>query len=107
MCSGANSATPAPTTRFVARNHPLPLTERESIRIRTFLTLFAALFILIPFCFLPANFVIFVVKERASKAKHLQLVSGVHPNSYWVATYAWDLLNMTLVVVAVGRFSLF
>ena len=47
------------------RCFPLPLTKSEELRIQTFLSLFAALFVLIPFCYLPASFVIFVVKASS------------------------------------------
>lgn len=32
------------------------------------------------------------------QAKHLQFVSGVHVTSYWLATFAWDLLNVLVPV---------
>lgn len=82
-------------------NHPLPLTSNESLRTRTYLSLFAALFILIPFCYLPASFVLFVVKERSVKSKHQQFVSGLNPNIYWLATYAWDIVNYAFVALSV------
>ena len=86
---------------YLVRNHPFPLTARENIRIQTYLTLFAALFVMVPFCYLPASFVLFVVRERAVKSKHLQLVSGVSPDLYWLATMLWDSVNYLLVCVAV------
>lgn len=64
--------------------------------------------------FLFASFIIFLVQERDTKvlkfdltdtypllslspfliqAKHLQFVSGVQASSYWLATFAWDLVN--------------
>ena len=54
-----------------------------------------------PFCYLPASFVLFVVRERTVKSKHLQLVSGVNASLYWLATFAWDALNYLFVCVAV------
>jgi hypothetical protein len=97
---------PTSDAYYRVSSYPLPLTSREAIRIETFLTLFAALFVLIPFCYLPASFVLFVVKERSVKAQHLQLVSGVYPAAYWTSTFIWDAINylvshsiMTLGVV--------
>ncbi|CAB1345209.1 unnamed protein product [Coregonus sp. 'balchen'] len=43
--------------------------------------------------FIPASFVLFLIQERVSKAKHLQFVSGVNPTVYWVANFAWDICN--------------
>ena len=33
------------------------------------------------------------------QAKHLQFVSGVQASSYWLATFAWDLLNSLIPAV--------
>jgi hypothetical protein len=59
------------------RSHPLPLTKNEAETIQTFLTVLAALFVLIPFCYLAATFAVFVVRETAVKAKHLQVSPGL------------------------------
>ena len=75
---------------YSLRNHPLPLTIEQAIEIQVILSVLASLFILIPLCYIPATFVIFIVKERTSKSKHLQLVSGVSPYLYWAASYMWD-----------------
>ena len=34
------------------------------------------------------------------QAKHIQYVSGVHTSSYWLSTFAWDLLNSLGPIVA-------
>ena len=44
--------------------------------------------------FVPASFVVFLVTERASKAKHLQFVSGVDPVIYWLSNYIWDVVSV-------------
>ena len=46
--------------------------------------------------FVAASFIVFLVQERASKAKHLQFVSGVDPISYWTSSYLWDMINFML-----------
>lgn len=43
--------------------------------------------------FVPASFVLFLIEERASKAKHLQFVSGVKPILYWLANFVWDMVG--------------
>ena len=43
--------------------------------------------------FVPASFVLFLIEERVSKAKHLQFVSGVKPILYWLANYTWDMVS--------------
>ena len=78
-------------------NHPLPLTARQELEIKLILSLFAALFVLVPFCYIPAASAVFVVKERAVKAKHLQLVSGASASAYWAATFLWDFIMYVLM----------
>ena len=39
-------------TRLTVRNHPLPLTEAESVQLDSVLLVLAALFVLVPFCLL-------------------------------------------------------
>ena len=52
---------------------------------------------LVPFCYIPAASAVFVVKERAVKAKHLQLVSGASASAYWAATFLWDFIMYVLM----------
>uniref|UniRef100_G1MR12 ABC transporter domain-containing protein n=1 Tax=Meleagris gallopavo TaxID=9103 RepID=G1MR12_MELGA len=52
-----------------------------------------AIFIIVAMSFVPASFVVFLVAEKATKAKHLQFVSGCDPVIYWLANYVWDMLN--------------
>ena len=44
--------------------------------------------------FIPASFVLFLIQERVSKAKHVQFVSGVHPTVYWLASFSWDMVTL-------------
>ena len=53
-----------------------------------------AIFVIIAMSFVPASFVVFLVTERASKAKHLQFVSGVDPVIYWFSNYVWDVVSV-------------
>eukprot|EP00124_Ichthyophonus_hoferi_P000157 Ihof_evm21s5 gene=Ihof_evmTU21s5 len=50
------------------------------------------------FSFLYASLAIFLIRERVSKAKHIQFVSGVTPLYYWGSTFIWDFLN-TLIPI--------
>ncbi|XP_016898579.1 ATP-binding cassette sub-family A member 2 isoform X2 [Cynoglossus semilaevis] len=52
-----------------------------------------AIFIIAAMSFVPASFVVFLVAEKSTKAKHLQFVSGCDPVIYWLANYIWDMLN--------------
>lgn len=54
-----------------------------------------AIFIIVAMSFVPASFVVFLVAEKATKAKHLQFVSGCDPVIYWLANYMWDMVSRT------------
>lgn len=55
-----------------------------------------AVFIIVAMSFVPASFVLLLVHERAIKAKHLQFASGLHPVTYWLSNYFWDMVNIFL-----------
>lgn len=90
-----------PNVAYLAKNHPLPLTARQSLQNRIILSILASLFILVPLCYIPASFITFIVRERMSKAKHLQLVSSVSPYVYWCSTYLWDMILFTMLVLLI------
>ena len=49
--------------------------------------------------FLVASFVVFLIKERTTSAKHLQFVSGVHAVNYWFSTFTWDFINFLIPTI--------
>lgn len=53
---------------------------------------------------LSASFAVFLVRERESHSKSVQVVAGTPPSAFWGATYAWDLLNFS--IPALGARSL-
>ncbi|XP_065190640.1 phospholipid-transporting ATPase ABCA1-like isoform X1 [Sycon ciliatum] len=58
--------------------------------------------------FVPASFVLFLIKERTSNAKHLQRLAGVSGFVYWSASYVWDMCNyMVTVFVCILIFLIF
>lgn len=68
---------------------PWPLTAQQQSLNNSIVSLVAA----IGFSFIPAAIVAFVVMERQTGSKHLQIVSGVNTVMYWVANFVWDLAN--------------
>ena len=80
MCSPYGAA-----SLYYAKNHPLPQTTKQALDIKVILSLLTSIFILVPLCYIPASFISFLVKERVSKSKHLQIVSSVSPYLYWTA----------------------
>jgi ABC-type multidrug transport system ATPase subunit/ABC-type multidrug transport system permease subunit len=95
----ANNIVNPEDIKYLIKNHPLPITPQQTIEIRVILSLLTAIFILVPLCYIPAAFVAFIVRERVSKSKHLQFVSGISPYLYWIATYVWD-LTLFLILIA-------
>lgn len=90
-----------PRTSYLAKNHPLPSTSRQSLQDRIYVFFLAALFLLIPLCYIPASFVTMIVKERISKSKHIQLASFVSPFVYWISAFIWDMLLFLLLVLLI------
>ena len=78
-------------------NQPMPKEEEADARDRFRTMLWPALSIgfsmLVGMAFLTASFCHFLIRERQTGAKHLQVVSGVGPFSFWVACLAWDFVN--------------
>ncbi|KAG8212763.1 hypothetical protein J437_LFUL019720 [Ladona fulva] len=77
-------------------NHPMNFTDAQmsqELFKQSGISLLHAISVIFALSFVPASFVVFLIEERSSKSKHLQMVSGVHPTIYWVASYAWDSMN--------------
>lgn len=51
-----------------------------------------AICVIFAMSFIPASFVLYLIQERATQAKHLQFVSGVSPLVYWTANFLWDMV---------------
>jgi len=58
--------------------------------------------------FVVGTFALFVVRQRANKAKHSQFVGGIDAAGFWLAAFLWDLLifavSSVLLVVVVLSF---
>ncbi|XP_028299253.1 ATP-binding cassette sub-family A member 1 isoform X2 [Gouania willdenowi] len=96
------SLPPGPLRRkhgITAYNHPLNLTKEqltEMAMMTTSVDVLVSICVIFAMSFVPASFVLFLIEERVSKAKHLQFVSGVKPILYWLANMVWDMLNYTV-----------
>ncbi|XP_069685343.1 phospholipid-transporting ATPase ABCA3-like isoform X4 [Periplaneta americana] len=76
-------------------NYPLPFTEDSIIGFQSsasnnmgFQVAFSLGFSM---AFVSAFFIIFYVSERVTKAKHLQIVSGVEVLTFWTSSLIWDM----------------
>ncbi|XP_075216775.1 phospholipid-transporting ATPase ABCA3-like isoform X2 [Lycorma delicatula] len=90
------------TSSIVVTNHPLTKfsTDPCSAAFNEFNTYLFGLTwaVTVPFgmLFVLANFIAFPLFERISVTKHLQLMTGLSPLTYWVAAYIWDYLLFLL-----------
>uniref|UniRef100_A0A3Q3FI08 P-type phospholipid transporter n=1 Tax=Labrus bergylta TaxID=56723 RepID=A0A3Q3FI08_9LABR len=96
---------------ITAINHPLNLTKEQLSEVTVLTTsvdAVVAICVIFAMSFIPASFVLYLIQERVTKAKHLQFVSGVSPLVYWVANFFWDMMNYTLsTAMVVGIFMAF
>ncbi|XP_036941074.1 retinal-specific phospholipid-transporting ATPase ABCA4-like [Acanthopagrus latus] len=96
---------------ITAINHPLNLTKEQLSEVTVLTTsvdAVVAICVIFAMSFIPASFVLYLIQERVTKAKHLQFVSGVSPLVYWVANLFWDMVNYCLsTAMVVGIFMAF
>ncbi|OXB70511.1 UNVERIFIED_CONTAM: hypothetical protein H355_016817, partial [Colinus virginianus] len=81
---------------ITATNHPLNLTKEqlsEAALMATSVDVLVSICVIFAMSFVPASFVLFLIEERVSKAKHLQFISGMKPITYWLGNFAWDMCN--------------
>ncbi|XP_027550074.1 retinal-specific ATP-binding cassette transporter isoform X3 [Neopelma chrysocephalum] len=92
---------------ITAINHPLNLTKEQLSEVTVLTTsvdAVVAICVIFAMSFIPASFVLYLIQERVTKAKHLQFVSGVSPVIYWLTNFTWDIVNYSLsagMVVAI------
>ncbi|TSK13580.1 Retinal-specific ATP-binding cassette transporter [Bagarius yarrelli] len=80
-------------------NHPLNLTKEQLSDVTVLTTsvdAVVAICVIFAMSFVPASFVLYLIQERVTKAKHLQFVSGVSPLVYWLTNFFWDMVNYSI-----------
>ena len=89
-----------PTYRIF--NHPISLSDQrisyDSI-VQKVADIGISLTILCAFSFIPAGFVVYIVRERVTQEKRLQFVCGVRPLLYWLSAFLWDFFYFMLIVM--------
>ncbi len=57
-----------------------------------------------------ATFAVFLIKERVTKSKHIQFVSGVSVFNFWASTFVWDYINFMFpaicIVIVIGAVNI-
>merc|ERR1712045_727805 len=90
-------------------SHPLPITSDEKAISDSFGGIFASLFLMIAFAFIPVGAIYNIVMDRTKLTKHQQLVSGLSFVSYWVGNFVADFIAaipaMIIVFVLVHAFN--
>lgn len=77
-------------------SQPLNLTKEQLSEITVLTTsvdVVLAICVIFAMSFVPASFVLYLIQERVTKAKHLQFISGVSPATYWLTNFLWDITN--------------
>lgn len=52
--------------------------------------------------FVPASFTLVLIEERITRAKHLQLVSGLPQTLYWLGNFLWDMVCVANYLVGMN-----
>ncbi|GAB1602809.1 ATP-binding cassette sub-family A member 3-like [Argonauta hians] len=89
------------SSNIIYINHPLPVSEKGA-QSNSFLSpdgFTISVMVLFGVGFTAASFSLFVVKERCTKSKHLQYISGLYPFNFWGSTYIWDLLSFLVISI--------
>ncbi|XP_066260323.1 phospholipid-transporting ATPase ABCA3-like [Euwallacea similis] len=84
-------------------NHPMPFTSEtrvNQLKIGYNSGFQIAFNLTFGMAFVSAYYVLFIVKERVSKSKHLQFVSGAKVLIFWFTTFIWDLITFSIIVFA-------
>ncbi|XP_028288502.1 retinal-specific phospholipid-transporting ATPase ABCA4a [Parambassis ranga] len=95
---------------ITAINHPLNLTKEQLSEITVLTTsvdAVVAICVIFAMSFVPASFILYLIQERVTQAKHLQFVSGVSPLVYWMANFLWDMMNYSISAAMVVQIFIF
>ncbi|CAH6779324.1 phospholipid-transporting ATPase ABCA7 [Phodopus roborovskii] len=85
-------------------NHPLNLTKEqlsEAALMASSVDVLVSICVVFAMSFVPASFTLVLIEERVTRAKHLQLVSGLPQTLYWLGNFLWDMCNYLVAVCIV------
>uniref|UniRef100_A0A915BJC9 ABC transporter domain-containing protein n=1 Tax=Parascaris univalens TaxID=6257 RepID=A0A915BJC9_PARUN len=88
-------------------NHPLPPTVADSLKnklVNSGPSLIIGYAIVITMSMIVAGYAYFLIYERKTHSKHMQMMSGLRPWMYWITAYIWDatcFLLPTLLFIAI------
>ncbi|XP_076468817.1 phospholipid-transporting ATPase ABCA3-like isoform X2 [Babylonia areolata] len=98
--------------RITTANYPMPKSNEDAAtdaQLRSLpMGLIIGFNVLFGMAILNASFCHFLIRERQTGAKHLQVVSGVGPLVFWLASFAWDFINYLIpCLVLLGVFAFY
>ncbi|CAF0820413.1 unnamed protein product, partial [Didymodactylos carnosus] len=85
-------------------NHPLPRSLTDKLidfQSRQFFGFRLSSSIVFGMGFAMAAFAVFLIKERVSKAKHLQFLSGANALNFWISTFIWDAVYYLMPTICI------
>ncbi|KAJ3635397.1 hypothetical protein MTP99_008310 [Tenebrio molitor] len=84
-------------------NHPLPLSLDLHLDSLQFNPMVLQIAIMLGFgmAFVASFYILFYIRERVSKAKHLQFVSGVNVVVFWGTSFLCDMATYLLTMIAI------
>ncbi|XP_045022765.1 phospholipid-transporting ATPase ABCA7 isoform X6 [Bubalus bubalis] len=77
-------------------NHPLNLTKEqlsEAALMASSVDVLVSICVVFAMSFVPASFILVLIDERVTRAKHLQCLGGLPPTLYWLGNFLWDMCN--------------
>ncbi|XP_019557858.3 phospholipid-transporting ATPase ABCA1 [Aedes albopictus] len=97
--------TVCPSCSITTVNHPLPRQNDGNSNssdhgdyLQHVNIILAIIFIM---AYVPSSYVTFYIRERTSRVKLLQVVSGLRTELYWFVSFLWDLLAFTLCCLVI------
>lgn len=111
LVSNDNSPNAAPIKPYRIYNHPISLSDErisyDSI-VQKIADIGISLTILCAYAFIPAGFVVYIVREKITQEKRLQYVCGIKPFLYWFSSFIWDFIYyLVIIAITIGVISSF
>ncbi|XP_040096160.1 phospholipid-transporting ATPase ABCA7 isoform X2 [Oryx dammah] len=84
------------THSITTLSHPLNLTKEqlsEAALMASSVDVLVSICVVFAMSFVPASFILVLIDERVTRAKHLQCMGGLPPTLYWLGNFLWDMCN--------------
>uniref|UniRef100_A0A0M3K8V1 ABC transporter domain-containing protein n=1 Tax=Anisakis simplex TaxID=6269 RepID=A0A0M3K8V1_ANISI len=87
---------------LLVSNHPLPPTTADQLKNKIVNNTPASIIayaIVTSMSLVVSGFAYFLIRERRTNSKHMQMMSGLNPLTYWSMAYLWDICCFLLTIV--------